>query len=223
MSDALQEELKRAGLQLVKSSNGLVLEDGDLSLTVDFHDSMHRIVPGRLQRELLVRATRLKGRGDEPVVLDATAGLGEDSLLLAAAGFDVHLYERNPVIAALLCDAVDRARLSAELSDVAARMHVHEDDSIAALRSREVVPDVVYLDPMFPERRKSAAVKKKFQLLQRLEAPCDDAQEMLSAAMEAQPRKVVVKRPLKGPYLGDVSPDYSLKGKAIRYDCHVFA
>lgn len=39
------------------------------------------------------------------------------------------------------------------------------------------------------------------------------------AAIAASPRKIVIKRPLKGPYLADIKPDYSLVGKAIRYDC----
>ena len=79
-------------------------------------------------------------------------------------------------------------------------------------------PDVVYLDPMFPERRKSAAVKKKFQLIHHLEAPCQDEDALLAAAISAAPRKVVVKRPAKGPNLAGVKPSHSLAGKAVRYD-----
>ena len=79
-------------------------------------------------------------------------------------------------------------------------------------------PDVIYLDPMFPERRKSAAVKKKFQLIHHLEAPCQNEGALLAAAISAGPRKVVVKRPAKGPYLASVKPSHSLAGKAVRYD-----
>lgn len=223
MSNALQDELNRTGLRLTESENGLVLDDGELRMLVDFRDTLQRIKPGRLQRELLVRASKLKGLEGAPVALDATAGLGEDSLLLAASGFEVHLFERNPVIATLLADAVQRARGDDELSEIAKRMHVQEGDSVHALRSGDISPDLVYLDPMFPERKKSAAVKKKFQLLQRLEAPCDDAEEMLQAAIEAKPKKIVIKRPLKAVSLGGIDPDYSLRGKAIRYDCLAFS
>ena len=76
---------------------------------------------------------------------------------------------------------------------------------------------------MFPARTKSALVKKKFQLLQQLERPCNDEEELLQAALAAKPRKVVIKRPAKGPYLGGVKPDYSLSGKSVRYDCLVIA
>lgn len=223
MTVSIQEELRRANLEISESDDGLLLHDGDLILRVDFGDLRRRIRSGRLQQELLVRAAKLKGSTDTLCLLDATAGLGEDSFLLAAAGFEVQLHERNPVIAALLRDAVARARQDDDLHEIALRMHVHEDDSIRALRSGAAHPDVVYLDPMFPERKKSAAVKKKFQLLQRLESPCDDAQEILEAALHAKPKKIVIKRPLKGPRLGDVTPDYSLKGKAVRYDCLVLA
>ena len=99
-------------------------------------------------------------------------------------------------------------------------MHVRAGDSIEALRALATPPDVVYLDPMFPERRKSAAVKKKFQLLHRLERPCEDSEgeELLAAAIAARPRKVVVKRPVKGPYLANVKPSHSVAGKVVRYD-----
>ena len=64
-------------------------------------------------------------------------------------------------------------------------------------------------------------MKKKFQLLHRLERPCDDEDALLRAAVAAGPRKVVVKRPVKGPFLAGVKPSYSLAGKAVRYDCIV--
>ena len=82
---------------------------------------------------------------------------------------------------------------------------------------------MIFLDPMFPERQKSALIKKKMQLLQKLESPGTDEQAMLDAAMAVRPRKIVVKRPLKGPFLAGRKPDYSISGKAIRCDCYVFA
>jgi 16S rRNA (guanine1516-N2)-methyltransferase len=80
---------------------------------------------------------------------------------------------------------------------------------------------VVYLDPMFPERRRRAATNKKLQLFQRLERPCDDEAALMEAALAAGPRKVVVKRPLKGPYLAGAKPSSSLSGKVVRYDVYV--
>ncbi len=158
-----------------------------------------------------------------PLAIDATAGFGEDSLLLAAAGFEVRLYERNPVIALLLQDEICRAADDPRLAFIVARMSVTNADSVEALASLDDVPDVVLLDPMFPGKQKNAQVKKKLQLLQRLERPCDDEAALLDAALSSRAHKVIVKRPVKGPYLAGRKPSYSLAGKAVRYDCIVQA
>lgn len=205
------------GLSLVRREGGLTLAGDGMELTADFSGMVPRIKQGRLQRELLVRAAKVKGV-ERPVAVDATAGFGEDSLLLAAAGFEVHLYERNPVIAALLRDALERAAETPELAQAVSRMALVEGDSVEALAALPFRPDVVYLDPMFPARTKSAAVKKKFQLIHHLEQPCENPDELVRAALAARPRKVVIKRPPKGPYLADVKPSYALAGKAVRYD-----
>lgn len=215
-------ELKRAGLELRRDADGLILEGDGMRLRAGFDDMKRRLLHGKLNGELLVRAARLKGI-EEPTLVDATAGLGQDSLLLAAAGFSVTLIECNPVIAAMLVDAIERARRDPELADAAGRMRVIEGNSLKVLRDLSMPPDVVYLDPMFPGRSKSAAVKKKFQLLHRLEMPCEDEMALLEAARAAHPRKIVIKRPVKGPHLADVKPDYTLRGKAVRYDCIVMA
>lgn len=215
-------ELKRAGLELRRDADGLILEGDGMRLRASFGDMKRRLLHGKLNGELLVRAARLKGI-EEPTLVDATAGLGQDSLLLAAAGFSVTLIECNPVIAAMLVDAIERARRDPELVDAAGRMRVIEGNSLKVLRDLSMPPDVVYLDPMFPGRSKSAAVKKKFQLLHRLEMPCEDEMTLLEAARAAHPRKIVIKRPVKGPHLAGVKPDYTLRGKAVRYDCIVMA
>ena len=211
-------EAARCGLKLNPSDQGLTLEGDGMLLRADFHDMVPRIAPGRLSRELLVRAAKVKKVEGPLLAVDATAGLGEDSLLLAAAGFQVKMFERNPVIAALLQDALRRSAEDPRLADTIARMELCAQDSISALAEGDLAPDVVYLDPMFPARQKNAAVKKKFQLLHHLENPCDDAEELLQAALAAHPRKVVIKRPPKGPHLAGVKPSYSLSGKAVRYD-----
>ena len=211
------------GLELMRRPEGLTLVGEGMELRADFSELLPRLREGALARELLVRAARIKGmpRDGSLTVLDATAGLGEDSLLLAAAGFTVELYELDEVIAALLCDALGRARAVPELAPIVARMRVTQGDSLVALRERAEAgnaPDVVYLDPMFPERRKRAAVKKKFQLLHNLEHPCGNEAELIEAALGAGPRKIVVKRPIKGPVLAGVKPSYAILGKAVRYD-----
>ena len=217
MSGEAQRVAREAGLELREGAAGLALASDGMELTCDLARLLPRLRPDRLGRELLVRAARVRGVA-APTAVDATAGLGEDSLLLAAAGFTVTMYEKDPVIAALLQDALDRAANEPQLSAIVERMTLVEGDSVAALRAMGAAPDVVFLDPMFPERTKSAAVKKKFQLLHRLERPCEDERELLDAALAAGPRKVVIKRPPKGPCLAGVRPSHAVAGKAVRYD-----
>ena len=210
-------QLGEKGVELRRDAEGLALVGDGMVLRADFARLLPRLRPDRLGRELLVRAARVRGV-EAPTAVDATAGLGEDSLLLAAAGFTVTMFEQDPVIAALLRDALERAANDPQLAGVVARMTLVEGDSVAGLRELGFSPDVVFLDPMFPERAKSAAVKKKFQLLHHLERPCDNEGELLDAALAARPRKIVIKRPPKGPWLAGAKPSHSLAGKAVRYD-----
>ena len=210
-----------AGFELVATGDGLVLRGEGLELRGDFSDMIGRIKSGRFGQEQLVKAVRIKGHEGTLRVVDATAGLGEDSLILAAAGFEVTLFERDPVIAALLADTMARAASDDILAPAIERMSLRCQDSIEGLQALGLEPDVVLLDPMFPAKQKNAKTKKKLQLFQKLESPCEDEQALMDAALAANPRKIVVKRPLKGPYLAERKPSYSLDGKTIRYDCIV--
>lgn len=215
------EDAAPAYLQI--DARGLSLVEDGRALRGDFSRLLPRLIPNNLNGELLVKAARLKGVQNTAALtaVDATAGLGEDAFLLAGAGFQVDLYERNPVISALLWDALRRGLEDPALAQVLCRMRFHMEDSIEALAGRAVPPDIVVLDPMFPKRQKSGLIKKKFQLLQQLEQPCGEESDLLQAAISCGPRRIVIKRPLKGPYLAGMKPSYSIKGKSIRYDCIV--
>lgn len=213
-------QVDQGAAALLVDGQGVSLVRDGMRLKGDLERMARRIRPDALGRELLVRAARIKGASGSLAAVDATAGLGEDALLLAAAGFSVTLCERDPVIAALLRDSLDRAAASAVLARAVERMRLVEGDSVDVLRRLDAAPDVVLLDPMFPGGKRAAA-KKKLQLIQTLEAPCADEGELVAAAMAAGPRKVVIKRPAKGPWLAGIEPDYSLCGKAVRYDCLV--
>lgn len=217
------EKLKEVGLELLYTEDGLTLTDGKLSIMVDFRDMLPRLKQSNLQNEMQVKAARIKGQPMPQKIIDATAGFGEDSLILAAAGFDVDLYEFDDIIALLLEDGLNRAKDIPELAPIVSRMHFHHADSIQAMHSLDYLPDSILLDPMFPSRSKSAMIKKKFQLLQKIERPCSIEEELLDAAIAARPKRIIIKRPLKGPFLAGKKPSYSLEGKAIRYDCFVFS
>lgn len=225
-------------LQLRLDEYGLSLVRGGMRLQCDLTKLLPRLRYNNLTHELVVRAAKNKEMQRNPLAIDATAGFGEDALLLAAAGYTVEMYEKDRIIAALLEDGLRRAACVPELAGITARMHLHKEDSIPVMRKTAVSvvpgpetalpaqetslrPNIVLLDPMFPERSGSSQVRKKFQLIHCIEQPCDEEEELLSAAFAAAPRKIVVKRPLKGAYLAGRTPDYSIKGKAVRYDCFV--
>ncbi len=219
MTEILKNIALPEGLQIVNDENGLSLVSDDQVLRGDFTKMLPRLKHHNLTQELLVKAAKIKDADGALTAVDATAGLGDDSLLLAAAGFDVQMYERNTIIYALLADTIRRAAEVPELTDIVARMHLHHGDSMEAMQQLDFTPSVILLDPMFPERQKSALVKKKLQMIQKLEFPCIDEAELLLIAMQAGPKKLIVKRPPKGPFLAGIKPDYSTEGKAVRFDC----
>lgn len=171
-------------------------------------------------RELLVKAVKIKNKV-QPYILDATGGLGRDAFLLASHGFRVHIIEKNVVIAALLEDGLRRAAQIAETSEVCRRITFCAGDSVTILGRLSPKPDVVYLDPMFPPRTKSAKVKKDLQLLQCIQGEEGDLEELLRAARSVHPQKIVVKRPVKGDPIAGPQPDYCLKGRTVRFDVYL--
>jgi 16S rRNA (guanine1516-N2)-methyltransferase len=163
---------------------------------------------------LLARAVGVR-RGASLRVLDATAGLGRDAYTLAALGCEVVACERSPIFAALLLDAAARADGDPALT----RLHVQVGDTREVMRDSGF--DVVYLDPMFPARRKSALVKKEMQYMQAVLGD-DNGVELFGPALRCATRRVVVKRPVHAPRLAETpAPTHMLKGKTVRFDVYV--
>ncbi len=209
---------EKESFKLCFGEGKVFLQGGGMELVPDFTDLCDRVKPGRLNTEVLVKACKIKG-DNNTTVFDATAGLGEDSFILAAAGFNVILYEKDPVIYELLLNSWERGRKDPKIGAILSRMHIYSGDSTEALSMLTEKPGVVLLDPMFPERKKSGLIKKKFQLLQKLESPCDDEESLMAAALKGAGKRIVIKRPAKGPDLAGRVPDFSYPGKAVRYDC----
>ena len=215
---------------------GLSLVQGKMELKGDFMQMYRRVSGGHLQHEKLLRAAKWKGMPEKPLALDATAGLGEDSFILAAAGY--------PVICALLRDALDRALRSpdemigrsipggkgplrktcgyeteeavSEIREIASRMELREGDSIEIMADLEQTPDLIYLDPMFPAKQKSGISTKKLQIFQKLEMPCLEEDALLDAAFAASPGRIIVKRPIRGMPLAGRRPGYSIECRNVR-------
>ncbi len=155
-------------------------------------------------------------------MVDATAGLGRDSFILAAAGFSVRAIERHPAIACLLWDGLDRARLSPDGAAVADRIVLQwgvAHDILHDLSEQER-PDVVYMDPMFPERTKQALVKKEMRLFRDLVGDDLDGESLLDVALQTARKRVVVKRPRKADAVAGRKPGYQLLGKSSRFDVY---
>lgn len=179
----------------------------------------HRRRFGGGKGQMIAKAVGLN-KGVTPSVLDATAGLGRDAWVLASLGCEVLMLERSPVIAELLRFALDQANRS-ELADIAARMILNCVDARQFLSAQlQPCADVVYLDPMYPHRDKSAAVKKEMRLFQDLIGADGDAHELLELALACARHRVVVKRPARGETLTTRQPDYQLPGKSCRYDIY---
>ena len=184
----------------------------------------HRRKFGGGKGQMIAKAVGVKS-GVVLSVFDATAGLGRDSFVLATLGCQVSMMERSSVVAELLSDGLARAAqsLDPELLSIVSRMHLMRGQSANYL-STVAEPDsvdVVYLDPMFPERSKSASVKKEMAAFHLLVGKDPDADELLSAALSVARYRVVVKRPAKAPFLADTKPTYQLEGKTSRYDIYV--
>lgn len=205
-------------LTILFHAKGVSLTGYGLSYQGDFENMLHRVTNGRLQHEMLVRAAKSDKPGRKAI--DATAGMGEDAFLLAAQGYEVTLFEQNPVIAVLLKDALRRAKKHPVLKDIASRMNLVQNNSVEGMSKLLDPVDVIYLDPMFPARQKSSLINKKLQLIQKLEPPCSEETDLFDAAISASPSKIIVKRPLKSEFLAGRKPSYTLNGKAIRYDCY---
>ncbi|TNF33230.1 MAG: hypothetical protein EP312_09815 [Gammaproteobacteria bacterium] len=166
--------------------------------------------------ELLVKAFDVLPQGAS--VLDATAGFATDSVLLALAGFSVTACERSPVLHALQHDAWLRAQSDGAMAAVLENLHLRHADALAVMQSGTF--DAIYLDPMFPARDKSAAVKKPMVYLQDLLGEGCDGSDLLVAALQSAKRRVVVKRPPKAPFLAGMQPSGQRHGKAIRFDIY---
>jgi len=188
------------------------------------------------------------------VIYDLTAGLGQDSLVMALNGaHEVHMVEKDPIVAALLTDAMRRLNLLSTLQgldsraeqaiEMSRKLHLHCGEGTEVLKDllssgTHPPPDVVYLDPMFPPRKKTAKVKKEMKILHSLldtqnsgkvatveEKRLHDELHLLEESMMAATRKVVVKRPSNAtPLGGHLSPfrvSYVIEGSVNRWDVYV--
>lgn len=163
-----------------------------------------------IKSELLSKA--LGGGKHGLKVLDLSAGLAIDSVFLAELGYEVTALERNPLIYLCLQTAI------AQSPDL--KIKFHFSDAKDFLKSKKPEADVVYFDPMFPEKEKSALPRQEMVFFKALVGADEDASEVLELALKLRGiKRVVVKRPLKAVPL-KAKPSGNLKGKLIRFDIY---
>ena len=202
-----------------------LLELGDKApgpVRVDFVEGAvaHRRQFGGGSGQMIAKAVGLQP-GIRPRTLDATAGLGRDAFVLASLGCEMTLIERQPFIAALLEDGLRRAALDLQVAPIIARMRLLTGNAIELMNAWSgEPPQVIYLDPMFPHRDKSALVKKEMRLFRPFVGDDLDAPALLQAALSLASHRVVVKRPRKAPAIEGGKPGYVLEGKSSRYDIY---
>lgn len=180
----------------------------------------HRRRFGGGRGEAVAKAVGIKG-SYVPDVVDATAGLGRDAFVLASLGCKVRMLERNPVVAALLDDGLRRGYLDTEIGSwLRERMTLLHVSSLTALDELTPRPDVVYLDPMYPHRQKSALVKKEMRVFQGLVGADNDADGLLEPARRLATKRIVVKRPDYAPPMADTPAQAAIVTKSHRFDLY---
>ena len=220
------EQDETAPLALVLTSAHLELRKRDEpklgGIFVDFVSGAmaHRRKFGGGRGEAVAKAVGIKG-GYLPDVVDATAGLGRDAFVLAALGCRVRMLERHPVVAALLEDGLHRGYADSEIGGwLRERLTLLHVASQQALSDITPAPDVVYLDPMYPHRQKSAMVKKEMRVFQSLVGADEDADTLLEPARRLAKKRIVVKRPDYAPPLAGVVTQSAVVTKSHRFDIY---
>ena len=193
---------------LLDDKNHLSLLSQGLSAAPEWDKLQRRVVGAGRKSELLLKATKLT---ENSVIIDATAGFGHDSLILASTGAQVIMLEQQPVMALLLLAEQQRMSQQPNWQKLMARLHIINTDALSYFsdfsshrETRALNPidfgidtatdiDVVYLDPMFPidsyessKTGKGAKVGKHMQALHHLAHPPTFIEEetLLKSALE---------------------------------------
>ena len=234
LCDELGFELTKSqvdGYCLKLSSDGLSLlspkKSGYGPIRCEFvtGGSAHRRQYGGGKSQAIAKAVGLE-KQFLPRVLDLNAGLGGDAFVLASLGCSLTMVERNPVVYALLRDGLQRlsefSKEDSELSQISGRLNLLCHDGLGYLESMNdnSCAEVIYLDPMFPARDKSAKVKKEMQVFHEIVGADEDADALLEPALYRAQYRVVVKRSARAGFLSDRKPTFSLQGKSTRFDIY---
>ncbi len=193
-----------------------LLKKGGLAVDIEPRSGEQRSWPAPKQGALaqaLGRKTR--------TVVDATTGWGQDSLHIFRMGYELVCMERSPVMAELLIDAFNRLAEQDWMQKLNLQPpRLLEGNAIELLTTLENQADCIYLDPMFPpKRKKSALARKSMRILHDLLGDDQDKEQLFAAALTAAGKRIVVKSPDYAEPLGG-KPNESFQGKLLRYDVY---
>jgi 16S rRNA (guanine1516-N2)-methyltransferase len=188
-------------------------------LRVDFVGGAvaHRLRFGGGRGQALAKAMGLRA-GKTPSIVDATAGLGRDSFLLASLGAQVTMIERSPKMHALLVQGMQEAYdQGGALREIITRMTLLHGDAKDLLP--QLAAEAVLIDPMHPPRKNSALVKLELRQVREIVGTDDDAVDLVRVALDHASNRVVLKWPSKAdPIQGLQAPSHQIAGKTTRYD-----
>jgi len=229
LSQQLQIEVsQQANLLLVRNEErwellGKFKDAPKAPLSIDFiegKNAWRKKNPGA-GKQPIVQAMGIK-HSQRPTILDCTAGLGRDAYIFASLGCKVWLTERNPIVAVLLKDALRRAQQHPQTATLFQESMLFAGSTILeAQKKLPKAPEVIYMDPMYPEpsSKRTAKVKKEMQLLRYLVKADEDSALWLAIARKWA-KKVVVKRPdWADPIATDMSG--STQSKGHRFDIYL--
>ena len=187
----------------------------EMTVSADYVETSSVRRRRQAQGERLIKAVQGRQKG-MLTILDATAGMAADAMLMATMGHQVLALERSRLVFELVSDGFLRAAQAGfsplpelRCAEAVAWLNQNSDRQF----------DVIYLDPMFTETGKRALPRKNMQLLRQLAELETDGGGLLEVAKRRARLRVVVKRPIKGEWLAD-SPDYSIKGQRVRFDIY---
>ena len=181
---------------------------------------LHRLKYGKGRGQNLAKAVGFKFNKNRTII-DATAGLGYDAFILASLGANVTLIERSEKIYDLLKSAISEAQLyGGEISKIVNRMNLLFGDSKDILPN--IAPEVILIDTMYKDRKKSALVKNDMRLVREVVGSDSDHVELINVALNNASKRVVIKQPRYAETLDNIKGcSHQILGKTIRYDVYV--
>ena len=181
---------------------------------------LHRLKYGKGRGQNLAKAVGFKFNKNRTII-DATAGLGYDAFILASLGANVTLIERSEKIYDLLKTAISEAQLyGGEISKIVNRMSLLFGDSKDILPN--IAPEVILIDTMYKDRKKSALVKNDMRLVREVVGSDSDHVELINVALNNASKRVVIKQPRYAETLDNIKGcSHQILGKTIRYDVYI--